>query len=114
MFMHTSYCVSRTPSHTQTHEESQLPEICMMWSVVPVTSTNPFIMLGCAAAVRAIDEAGCDSITKRRVREVHELPGALWQIYDAHDADKIRDFLNKVSKVTKATPVYSCLIFQQV
>lgn len=50
------------------------------------------------AAVRAIDEAGCDSITKRRVREVHELPGALWQIYDAHDADKIRDFLNKVAK----------------
>jgi hypothetical protein len=53
-------------------------------------------VLLCTAAVRAIDEAGCDSITKRRVREVHELPGALWQIYDAHDADKIRDFLNKV------------------
>ena len=48
------------------------------------------------AAVKAIDDAGCDSITKRRVREVHEVPGALWQIYDAHDADKIRDFLNKV------------------
>ena len=76
--------------------------------------TSSFITLGCAAAVRAIDEAGCDSITKRRVREVHELPGALWQIYDAHDADKIRDFLNKVSKVTIATSVYSCLIYQQV
>ncbi|KAL8585820.1 hypothetical protein ACOMHN_065170 [Nucella lapillus] len=50
------------------------------------------------AAVKAIDEAGCDSITKRRIREVHELPGALWQIFDAHDADKIRDFLNKVAK----------------
>lgn len=48
------------------------------------------------AAVKAIDDAGCDSITKRRVREVHEIPGALWHIYDAHDADKIRDFLNKV------------------
>ncbi|XP_067656839.1 probable JmjC domain-containing histone demethylation protein 2C isoform X2 [Haliotis asinina] len=51
-----------------------------------------------AAAVKAIDDAGCDSITKRRVREVNEVPGALWQIYDAHDADKIRDFLNKVAK----------------
>ncbi|KAI8792891.1 lysine-specific demethylase 3B isoform X1 [Biomphalaria glabrata] len=50
------------------------------------------------AAVKAIDDAGCDSITKRRVREVHEIPGALWHIYDAHDADKIRDFLNKVAK----------------
>lgn len=46
--------------------------------------------------MKAIDDAGCDSITKRRVREVHEIPGALWHIYDAHDADKIRDFLNKV------------------
>ncbi|KAK6185777.1 hypothetical protein SNE40_007932 [Patella caerulea] len=50
------------------------------------------------AALKAIDDADCDSITKRRVREVHEVPGALWQIYDAHDADKIRDFLNKVAK----------------
>ncbi|GFS09399.1 lysine-specific demethylase 3 [Elysia marginata] len=50
------------------------------------------------AAVRAIDDAGCDMITKKRVREVHEIPGALWHIYDAHDADKIRDFLNKVAK----------------
>lgn len=50
------------------------------------------------AAVKAIDDADCDSITKRRVRESHEIPGALWQIYDAHDADKIRDFLNKVAK----------------
>ena len=30
------------------------------------------------------------------MREVHELPGALWQVYNAYDADKIRDFLNKV------------------
>ncbi|RUS84083.1 hypothetical protein EGW08_008122, partial [Elysia chlorotica] len=50
------------------------------------------------AAVRAIDDAGCDMITKKRVREVNEIPGALWHIYDAHDADKIRDFLNKVAK----------------
>ncbi|KAK3611670.1 hypothetical protein CHS0354_012042 [Potamilus streckersoni] len=50
------------------------------------------------AALKAIDQAGCDSITKRRVREVNEVPGALWQIFDAVDADKIRDFLNKVAK----------------
>ncbi|KAL3863065.1 hypothetical protein ACJMK2_004844 [Sinanodonta woodiana] len=50
------------------------------------------------AALKAIDEAECDSITKRRVREVNEVPGALWQIFDAVDADKIRDFLNKVAK----------------
>ena len=47
-------------------------------------------------ALKAIDKAGCDTITKRRIREVREVPGALWHIFDAVDADKIRDFLNKV------------------
>lgn len=49
-------------------------------------------------ALKAIDMARCDSITKRRIREVRETPGALWHIFDAVDADKIRDFLNKVGK----------------
>ncbi|XP_045460548.1 lysine-specific demethylase 3A-like isoform X3 [Harmonia axyridis] len=47
-------------------------------------------------AFRAIDEAGCDILTRRRVRDKGELPGALWHIYNAKDADKIRDLLNKV------------------
>lgn len=56
-------------------------------------------MSGCfiLAAVTAIDDAGGDIITKRRVREIQEIPGALWHIYDAQDADKIRDLLNLVS-----------------
>ncbi|XP_048748291.1 probable JmjC domain-containing histone demethylation protein 2C isoform X3 [Ostrea edulis] len=49
-------------------------------------------------AIKAIDDAGCDTMTKKRVRETNEVPGALWHIYDAMDADKIRDFLNKVGK----------------
>ncbi|CAH0391977.1 unnamed protein product [Bemisia tabaci] len=48
-------------------------------------------------AFRAIDEGGCDIITRRRVREAGEVPGALWHIYAARDADKIRDLLNKVA-----------------
>lgn len=51
-----------------------------------------------SAALQAIDNAGCDIITKRRVREVYEVPGALWHIFDAVDADKMRDFLNKVCR----------------
>lgn len=47
-------------------------------------------------AFRAIDEAGCDILTRRRVRDKGELPGALWHIYNARDADKIRDLLNKI------------------
>ncbi|XP_054265577.1 lysine-specific demethylase 3A-like isoform X2 [Macrosteles quadrilineatus] len=48
-------------------------------------------------AYRAIDEACSDLLTRRRVRDKSELPGALWHIYSARDADKIRDLLNKVA-----------------
>ncbi|XP_033207104.1 probable JmjC domain-containing histone demethylation protein 2C isoform X3 [Belonocnema kinseyi] len=48
-------------------------------------------------ALRAVDEAGCDILTRRRVRERGEAPGALWHIYAARDADKIRDLLNAVA-----------------
>lgn len=49
--------------------------------------------------IKAMEMARCDPITKRRIREVRETPGALWHIFDACDADKIRDFLNKVSTI---------------
>ncbi|XP_026816399.1 lysine-specific demethylase 3A-like isoform X3 [Rhopalosiphum maidis] len=48
-------------------------------------------------AYRAVDEAGCDMASRRRAREPKELPGAVWHIYHAKDADSIRDLLNKVS-----------------
>ncbi|KAB7504262.1 Lysine-specific demethylase 3B [Armadillidium nasatum] len=47
--------------------------------------------------LKAIDDAGCDILTRQRVREKEEVPGALWHIYHARDADKIRDLLNKVA-----------------
>ena len=46
----------------------------------------------------AIERAGIDELTIKRVKEIGERPGALWHIYDARDADKIRDLLNKVAK----------------
>ena len=49
------------------------------------------------AAYRALDEAGCDIITRRRVRDKGTRLGALWHIFSPHDADKIRDLLHKVS-----------------
>lgn len=54
-------------------------------------------------AFRAIDDAGCDILTKRRIRDKGELPGALWHIYNARDADKIRDLLNKMVVETGGT-----------
>lgn len=47
-------------------------------------------------ALKAIDEGGCDSLMRARVRARGAKPGALWHIYNARDADKIRDMLTKV------------------
>ncbi|XP_058446850.1 uncharacterized protein LOC131427559 isoform X2 [Malaya genurostris] len=44
----------------------------------------------------AIDRDECDVFTRQRIREKDELPGALWHIYHAKDADKIRSLLNKI------------------
>ncbi|RWS29642.1 putative JmjC domain-containing histone demethylation protein 2C-like protein [Leptotrombidium deliense] len=48
--------------------------------------------------LKAIDDGGCDELMKKRVREKNVKIGALWHIYDARDADKIRDLLNKVAQ----------------
>merc|ERR1712088_1119571 len=44
-----------------------------------------------------IDEAGCDIIMRRRVRDEGQLPGAIWHIYHPGDTNKIRDLLNRVA-----------------
>ncbi|KAI4893779.1 hypothetical protein NFI96_033968, partial [Prochilodus magdalenae] len=45
-----------------------------------------------------IDEGDVDEMTKRRVYEGKEKPGALWHIYAAKDAEKIRELLRKVGE----------------
>uniref|UniRef100_A0A182NR78 [histone H3]-dimethyl-L-lysine(9) demethylase n=1 Tax=Anopheles dirus TaxID=7168 RepID=A0A182NR78_9DIPT len=46
--------------------------------------------------VELIDAEDCDYLTRQRVRQRKEFPGALWHIYHAQDADKIRALLNKI------------------
>lgn len=55
-------------------------------------------------ALKVIDEAGCDDLTRLRVHVHGEIPGALWHIYHASDADSIRDLLVKVA-VEHGTPL---------
>ncbi|KAK5623975.1 hypothetical protein CRENBAI_023744 [Crenichthys baileyi] len=45
-----------------------------------------------------IEEGDVDDMTKRRVHEGKEKPGALWHIYAAKDAEKIRELLRKVGE----------------
>ncbi|XP_055638847.1 uncharacterized protein LOC129776927 [Toxorhynchites rutilus septentrionalis] len=44
----------------------------------------------------AIDADEYDAVTRQRINEKDELPGAVWHIYHAKDADKIRSLLNKI------------------
>lgn len=46
--------------------------------------------------MKLIEDSDCDELMKRRIIEDGETPGALWHIFDACDADKMRDLLNKV------------------
>lgn len=39
--------------------------------------------------IKAIDDVCCDIMIKKRVREINEVFGALWYIYDVMDVDKI-------------------------
>uniref|UniRef100_A0A8C5MUA2 Lysine-specific demethylase n=1 Tax=Leptobrachium leishanense TaxID=445787 RepID=A0A8C5MUA2_9ANUR len=45
--------------------------------------------------VRTIEEGDADEVTKKRIHEGKEKPGALWHIYAAKDAEKIRELLRK-------------------
>lgn len=49
-----------------------------------------------AEVMQTIEEGDVDDMTKRRVYEIKEKPGALWHIYAAKDAEKIRELLRKV------------------
>ena len=44
--------------------------------------------------MKALNEANVDDVQIKRMKDKKEKPGALWHIYDARDADKIRDMLN--------------------
>ncbi|XP_073413000.1 lysine-specific demethylase 3B isoform X1 [Dendrobates tinctorius] len=46
--------------------------------------------------LRTIEEGDADEVTKKRIHEGKEKPGALWHIYAAKDAEKIRELLRKV------------------
>lgn len=53
---------------------------------------------GRTEVIATIEEGDVDEMTKRRVYEGKDKPGALWHIYAAKDAEKIRELLRKVGE----------------
>ncbi|KAM7000342.1 lysine-specific demethylase 3B isoform 1-T1 [Tautogolabrus adspersus] len=56
------------------------------------------VISGRKEVMTTIEEGDVDEMTKRRVFEGQEKPGALWHIYAAKDAEKIRELLRKVGE----------------
>ncbi|XP_078079630.1 lysine-specific demethylase 3A-like [Mustelus asterias] len=48
--------------------------------------------------LKTMEDGDADELTIKRFTESGERPGALWHIYSAKDAEKIRDLLRKVSE----------------
>lgn len=87
----------RMPITTNTSKVFTIILCCFYLKQIKFRRINNRDCINVIEALRAIDEAGCDILTRRRVRERGEAPGALWHIYAARDADKIRDLLNAVA-----------------
>jgi lysine-specific demethylase 3 len=46
--------------------------------------------------IKMMESSSCDTTSCRRVIDAKELPGILWHIFHPSDADKVKDFLNKI------------------
>ncbi|XP_023594955.1 probable JmjC domain-containing histone demethylation protein 2C isoform X2 [Trichechus manatus latirostris] len=55
-------------------------------------------VLSKAGILKKFEEEDLDDILRKRLKDSSEIPGALWHIYAGKDVDKIREFLQKVSK----------------
>lgn len=66
----------------------------MVYVGIPEDSDNKSQV---SASHKAIAMGGCEFLTRARVQNKKVFPGALWHIFPARDADKIRDLLNRVT-----------------
>ncbi|XP_063046088.1 lysine-specific demethylase 3B isoform X2 [Engraulis encrasicolus] len=73
----------------------------MVYVGIPEDENNPEKEAdhdGHKEVMTTIAEGDVDEMTKRRIYEGKEKPGALWHIYAAKDAEKIRELLRKVGE----------------
>ncbi|XP_075791009.1 putative JmjC domain-containing histone demethylation protein 2C isoform X2 [Pelodiscus sinensis] len=55
-------------------------------------------VLSKAGVLKKFEEEDLDDLLRKRLKDSSELPGALWHVYAGKDADKIREFLQKIAK----------------
>ncbi|KAK2163692.1 hypothetical protein LSH36_75g09017 [Paralvinella palmiformis] len=95
--MYNAYGSSRQPGVGTTNLHLDVSDAVNLMLYVGIPSDDKENQEA-VAAMEEMSRAGACDLTKQRVKEADEKPGALWHIYDPQDADKIRDLLNKVGK----------------
>ncbi|KAM8924254.1 putative JmjC domain-containing histone demethylation protein 2C isoform 2-T2 [Pelodytes ibericus] len=51
-----------------------------------------------SGVLKKFEEEDLDDCLRKRLKDINEVPGSLWHIYETRDADKIREFLHKAAK----------------
>jgi hypothetical protein len=69
-----------------------------------MTGYFEIVILLFSEVLKTIDEGDADEVTKQRIHDGKEKPGALWHIYAAKDAEKIRELLRKVCPYVGCAP----------
>lgn len=64
-----------------------------------VAFTDRLKIISCVSGIlKKFEEEELDDVLRKRLKDSSEIPGALWHIYAGKDVDKIREFLQKISK----------------
>nr|XP_020853833.1 probable JmjC domain-containing histone demethylation protein 2C isoform X2 [Phascolarctos cinereus] len=94
----SAYGVAATKDHDigTTNLHIEVSDVVNILVYVGVAKGNG--VLSKSGVLKKFEEEDLDDLLRRRLKDFTENPGALWHIYAGKDADKIREFLQKIAK----------------
>ncbi|XP_075614950.1 putative JmjC domain-containing histone demethylation protein 2C isoform X5 [Balearica regulorum gibbericeps] len=94
----SAYGVAATKDHDigTTNLHIEVSDVVNILVYVGIAKGNG--VLSKSGVLKKFEEEDLDDLLRKRLKDSSELPGALWHIYAGKDADKIREFLQKIAK----------------
>ncbi|KAI1231648.1 putative JmjC domain-containing histone demethylation protein 2C, partial [Lamprotornis superbus] len=94
----SAYGVAATKDHDigTTNLHVEVSDVVNILVYVGIAKGNG--VLSKSGVLKKLEEEDLDDLLRKRLKDSSELPGALWHIYAGKDADKIREFLQKIAK----------------
>ncbi|XP_015488149.1 probable JmjC domain-containing histone demethylation protein 2C isoform X4 [Parus major] len=94
----SAYGVAATKDHDigTTNLHIEVSDVVNILVYVGIARGNG--VLSKSGVLKKLEEEDLDDLLRKRLKDSSELPGALWHIYAGKDADKIREFLQKIAK----------------